>query len=57
VPDYEPTWTEQQWLRFKSRSQRISSLERGAFSTASLVQSRPMLASIQGSMVSIPFEV
>ena len=56
-PDYEPTWTDQQWLRFKTRSQRTSGLERGAYSTANLVQSRPMLASIQGSMVSIPFGV
>ena len=57
VPDYEPTWTDQQWLRFKTRSQRTSGLERGAYSTANLAQSSPMLASIQGSMVSIPFGV
>lgn len=57
VPNYEPTWTDQQWLRFKTRSQRTSGLERGAYSTANLAQSSPMLASIQESMVSIPFGV
>ena len=53
VPDYEPSWTPAEWTRFKNRSLRSAGFEHSVNAFNSLNQSRPRLASIQGSMANI----
>ena len=55
VPDYERPWTQQEWEEFRLQSLQSTAIERSFVAAQSLAQSRPMLASIQGSMASLSF--